>query len=213
MMLQRVTSPLGFLTGAAGISFRFRLAVLLLFIGGVIPIAIVIASWPIFRQYSYAMLLWLLTFAIANLSLQGTENANWMSMLSLSQEYARAGTGAGVVFEGLAGPVRASWKWAHYTHLLVVVSWMFLLFGFLYRYALAPRAMAALGMVAALLQISGITLPQFAGYSVGIPLLFGLPLGLIYLALSIWLMVKGFNEGTPQPANGISSDLSSMAAT
>jgi hypothetical protein len=83
----------------------------------------------------------------------------------------------------------------HYTHLLVVVSWMFVLCGLLYRFRLVPRALAAVGMVAGLLQLSGITLPQFVGYSVRFPELFGVPLGLSYLTLALWLMTKGFEEG------------------
>jgi hypothetical protein len=196
ILLQRITTT-DFLVSAAGISFKVRLAVLLLFLGGAIPVAIVVATWRFFREYSYAMGLWLLALAVVNFSLQAVENANWMSMLSLSQEYARADAANAGVVQTLGGAVRAAWKWSHYTHLLVVVSWIFLLCGMLYRFALVPRALAAIGMVAALLQISGITLPQFAGYIVRFPELYGVPLGLIYLALSLWLMAKGFEESHP----------------
>ena len=195
ILLQRLTTQTGFLVGAAEISFQVRLAVLLLFVGGAIPIGIVIATWPIFRQFSQVMALWLLALAVVNCSLQAVENANWMSMLSLSQEYAKAGSADTGLFQALSLVVRSGWKWAHYTHLLVVVVWMLLLGSLLYRYTLVPRALAGLVMIAALLQLSGITLPQFIGYSVGFPELFGVPLGLSYLALALWLMTRGFNEG------------------
>ena len=90
--------------------------------------------------------------------------------------------------------MRAAWKWVHYTHLLIMVSWMFMLFVALWRSALVPRVLAALGMVTCLLQITGITLPQFIPYPSPYPTVMGMPLGFVYLALSVWLMGKGFNE-------------------
>jgi hypothetical protein len=44
-----------------------------------------------------------------------------------------------------------------------------------------------------LLQITGITLPQFIPYPSPAPMLMGLPLGVIYLALAVWLIGKGFS--------------------
>jgi len=42
------------------------------------------------------------------------------------------------------------------------------------------------------LQITGITLPQFLAYPRPNLMLMGMPRGLVYLALSVWLMLKGF---------------------
>lgn len=194
ILLQPLSTPPGFLVTAAGLSFQVRLSVLLLFVGGAVPVGIVIAAWPVFRQYSYAMALWLLALAVANFSLQAVENGHWMSMLSLSQEYAQAGAADAGLFQATGAVVRSAWKWEHYSHLLVVVSWMFVLYGLLYRFALVPRALAVSGMVAAILQIIGITLPQFLDYHVPLPTLFGLPLGITYLALALWLIAKGFEQ-------------------
>jgi hypothetical protein len=187
------TSP-GFLVSAAGISFQVRLSVMMLFVGGAVTVGIAIAAWPVFRQYGYAMALWLLALAVVNFSLQAVENGHWMSMLSLSQQYAQAGAADAGLFQAMGAVVRSAWKWEHYAHLLVVVCWMFVLYGLLYRSALVPRALAAGGMLAAILQIVGITLPQFLDYHVPSPELFGLPLGITYLALALWLITRGFGE-------------------
>jgi multidrug efflux pump subunit AcrB len=45
----------------------------------------------------------------------------------------------------------------------------------------------------ALLQIFGITMPQFISYRSPAPIVMGLPLGIIYLALAVWLIGKGFS--------------------
>ena len=97
-------------------------------------------------------------------------------------------------FSSLAIVVRAAWKWEHYSHIFIVVAWLFVLYLLLYRYALVPRVLAAAGMLTASLQFVGITLPVFLGYRMPFPTLFGMPLGVANLALASWLMAKGFRE-------------------
>ena len=200
ILLRPLATSTDFYASAAGISFQVRLAVLLLFVGGAVTVGIAIAALPVFRQYSGALALWLLALAVVNLSLQAVENAAWLSMLSLSQEYAKVGAAADAgLFQGLGAVVHSAWKWAHYTHLLFMVSWIFVLYVMLYRSALIPRALAVIGLITAMLQITGITLPQFLGYPSVMPVATGMPLGVSYLALILWLMVKGFEERRSPP--------------
>ena len=194
LLLPLSTRPGGFLETAAGMSNRVRLNVLLLFVGGALPVGIAVAAWPVFRQHSHALGLWLLALAVVNLSLQAVENSHWLSMLSLSQAYAEAGAADAGLFQSLGLVVRSAWKWAHYSHILVVVGWLFVLYSLLYRSALVPRALAAIGMLATMLHTAGITLPVFLGYRMPSPELFGMPLGVANLALAVWLMAKGFKE-------------------
>jgi hypothetical protein len=91
ILLDSLTAPpASFLANAAGIAFQVRLSVVLLFVGGAAAIAIAVEAWPVFRQRSYAMGLWLLALAVVNLALQVVENQHWLSMLFLSPEYTRA---------------------------------------------------------------------------------------------------------------------------
>ena len=170
-----------------------RLAVMLLFIGGALTIAISVTGWPIFREYSFPLATWLLALAITNFALQCVENAAWMSLLTFSQEYAKANAGDASLFHVTGIALRMIWKWVHYTHLLIMVSWMFLLGVMLWRTAVVPRALALLLPLGSLLQIIGITLPQFIRYPSPAPTLMGLPLGIIYLALAVWLIGRGFS--------------------
>jgi len=64
----------------------------------------------------------------------------------------------------------------------------------LWQTSLIPRAPALLFLLGSLLQITGITSPQFIPYPSPAPLLMGLPLGIIYLALAVWLIGKGFRN-------------------
>jgi len=191
-MLERVRGAAGFLAGAAGSAGVVRAAVLLLFVGSAMAIGIAIAAWPVFRRYSSAMALWLLALAAAGFSLQAVDNAAILSMLSLSQEYATADAGKTELFEALALVAGSARRWAHYSALLMVGSWIFLLYALLYRFRLVPRALAGFGLVASLLQITAVTLRGLLGYA---PLtVLAMPLAPAYVALALWLMLKGFDE-------------------
>ena len=95
-------------------------------------------------------------------------------MLSLSQEYAKAGAGKVDLFQALA-----------------VGSWIFLLCGLLYRFRLVPPALAAFGLVGSVFQITGVTLRALWGYPPEPRL--AMPLAPAYVALAPWLIVKGFD--------------------
>ena len=192
IMLQPLTRPLTFAESSSANSFQVRFAVMMLFVGGALTIAIAVAGMPVFRKYSYAMALWLVALAIANFSLQGAENAGYMSLFTFSQNYASANAADVGMYDLVGATVRSAWKWIHYTHLLVMVSWIFLLGLMLWKSALVPRVLAALLLITSVLQITGITLPQFLAYRSPNLMLMGMPLGFVYLALSVWLMVKGF---------------------
>ena len=189
-----ILRPLGAALDASAIvnGFQVRLAVMLLFVGGVLTIAIAITGWSIFRAYSFSLATWLLALAIANFALQCVENAAWMSLFTFSQEYAKANAGDASLFHVTGFALRMIWKWVHYTHLLIMVSWIFMLGVMLWHTAVVPRALAMLLLLGSALQIIGITLPQFIPYPSPAPMLMGLPLGIIYLVLAVWLIGRGF---------------------
>jgi hypothetical protein len=199
-LLHRLRVPPGFLVTAAGMPNRVRVSVLLLFAGSALAIAIACAALQVFRQYSSAMAYWLLALAVASFSLQAMDNANLLSMLSLSQEYASAAPGNRAAFQTLAIAVAAARKWPHYCFLLVVVCWIFLLCAFLYRYRLVPRALAGFGMITCVLQMAGVTLRGFWGLPPETRL--AMPLAPAYGALAIWLMVKGLDKRLESPIHG-----------
>ena len=194
-----ILRPLGaaFDASASVNASQVRLAVMLLFVGGALTIAIAVTGWSIFREYSFQLATWLLALAITNFALQCVENAAWMSLLTFSQEYANANAADASVFHVTGIALRMIWKWVHYTHLLIMVSWMFMLGVILWRAAVVPRALAVLLPLGSLLQVAGITLPQFIPYPSPAPLLMGLPLGIIYLGLALWLIGRGLS-GQPK---------------
>ena len=195
IMLHPIVSPRGFLVTAAESALQIRLAVLLLFMGSAIATGIAITALPVLGRYSYVMAWSLVALGVAAFSLQVVDNGRILSLLSLSQEYARTGAGKPEIFQALALVAGAARKWSHYTYLLVAVSWITLLFSMLYRFRLVPRLLAALGLMTSLLQIAGVSLRVIMGFPAEMRL--AMPLGPCYLALALWLLVKGFAEPLP----------------
>jgi uncharacterized protein DUF4386 len=189
VLLDRVRGSAGFLAGAAGSPVQLRAAVLLLFAGSALAIGIAITAWPVIRRYSSAMALWLVALAVAAFALQAVDNAALLSLLSLSQEYVKADAAKLDLFQMFGVVLSLARKWVHYTALFLAVSWIFLLFSVLYRLRLVPRVLAGLGLVASMLQIIGVTLRGFLGYPPEMRM--AMPLAPAYVALAVWLMVKG----------------------
>lgn len=194
VMLMPLTSPFTFAANAPGKGFIVRSAVMMLFVGGAVTIAITITALPFVRQYSFAIAVWLLALAIANFCLQCVENAAWMSMFTFSRDYASAAATDTGTYSIVGVAVRSAWKWVHYTHLLILVSWMLLLFVALWRARLVPAFFGVLGVVTTLMQITGITLPQFLAYPSPRPEAMGMPLAFVYVGLAVWVMVKGLGR-------------------
>ena len=189
-----------FLDSAAPMAGTVRLSVLVLFIGGAVSLAISVIAWPTVRERQPRLGLCLLALAVMNFTLQLIENAHWLSLLSISQAYASSGAVDSETFEALGLAAHASFRWAHYSHILIVVAWLFTLFLLLYRGGLVPRAIAALGIGGALLHFIGITLPAFGGYRMPYPDLFGASLGLAILLVALWLIARGFANVESQGA-------------
>lgn len=192
IMLDRVKRVAGLVAAAAASPSQVRAAVLLLFLGSAVALAMAIAVFPIFRRHSRTVALWLLAVAIIGFSLQAVDNAAILSALSLSQEYARADASKLELFQGLALAVNAARKWTHYCSLLFMVTWILLFCAALFRFRLVPRWLAGLTLAASALQIYGVTLRGLLGYPPETRL--AMPLAPAYVALAIWLIAKGFDE-------------------
>ena len=187
----------GFLVNAAPHSLQISLSVLLGLATGALSVGIAIAAFPVFRRYSQAMALWFVALAVVSLSVSAVENISVMSMLSLSEAYAKANGAERELFQALRVVVSSARSWAHYIGLIVVGSTLLVLYAVLYRFALVPRALALFGLAAVMLQLIAVAMPLF-GQSVVFLML--APLGVSQLALALWLLIKGFH-GHALPRN------------
>ena len=189
----RLEAPLfgapGFLVNAAPNANQIGAAALFGLALGCLFTAVAITVFPIVHVRSQALALWLLVLGAVGLVLAVVESASVMSMVSLSHAYAAAPAGARDQFQALRGVVAATRNWAHYFARLLDGTTLLVFYLTLLRCTLVPRALAVAGLLAALLQITGIGV-VFFGYDVIFPLL--APMGLAQLALCGWLLTKGF---------------------
>jgi hypothetical protein len=200
ILLQPAMADPGFLERAAAHAVRMRAAVLLLFMSGAITVAVAITALPALRRFGDRPALLLVVLGAVNLALHCVENATLLSMLSLSQEYAQRGGADAALFGGLGAVAGSARRWAHFTHLFVVGSWIFTLFAVLGRAKLVPRPLAGLGMLAAVLQVAGVPLRAFLG--LGVVTSMAIPLAPVYAGAAAWLMWKGFEEQQRSIAEG-----------
>ena len=192
ILLNRAVGPPGFLENAARNPVYLRAAVLLFLFNATVTLGISIAAYPVIRQSSRGLALCSLALAVANLPLQLMESGMVLSMLSLSQQHAGAAGADGAMLQAVATAAASARRWTHYTQLFTMVSWMFVLYGALWRAAQIPGVLAVLGLITCALQIVGVPGRAFLGY----PLLMQLavPVAPVYAALGLWLVMKGFDE-------------------
>lgn len=192
ILMQSVITAPGYLENAAAGAVRIRTAVLLLFMSGAITVAVALIALPIFRRHGDRLAILLVVLSGVNLALHAVENGTLLSMLSLSQDYAGGGGANASQFQEVGAVVGSARRWAHFTHLIVVGSWIFTLFSALWRSRQVPRLLAGLGVLASLMQVAGVPLRAILGMETVTQM--AMPLAPVYAAAAIWLMIKGFEE-------------------
>jgi hypothetical protein len=190
VLLARVSAPPGFLVNAAGNALQVRVSVLLWLVASALTLAVAIASLPVFRQHSERMALLYLALSVLGLSTSALDNVAVLNMLSLSQEYAKAGA-SNELLHALGAMARSARYAAHYINLLVGGITAFILVSILFRFALVPRALAAFGLATFPVQIAAAAMPLL-GYRYQVVML--TPAALSLVALVLWLIAKGFEE-------------------
>jgi hypothetical protein len=190
VLLARVGAPPGFLANAAGSALQVRVSVLLWFVASALTLTVAIAALPVFRQYSERMALLYLALSVLGLSTSALDNVAVLNMLSLSQEFAKAGA-ANELLQAL-GAMASS---ARYINVLVGGITSFVLVTILFRFTLVPRALAAFGLATFPVQMTAVAMPLL-GYRYQAVML--MPAALSLLALVLWLIAKGFEERQPK---------------
>jgi hypothetical protein len=181
----------GFLVNAAPHATALSSAALLALALAVNSAGVAVVLWPVVRPRSERMALLLALLAAAGIALSGFENASLLSMLSLSQAYAAAGTPDEALYQALREVVGTHRNWAHLVHLLFGGSALLAMYAALFRFRLVPAWLAGFGMLASVTQMIAVGMPLFGGWVV-FPML--APLGLAQLLLIGWLLWRGLGN-------------------
>lgn len=178
----------GFLVNAAPHARQIALGVVLALIVEALGVAIAVTVFATVYERSRTLALWFFALAVVALAVAVVESAAVMSMISVSEAYAKAGSPAREQLETVRVVVASARNWAHYLGRITDGCVILVFYTLLYRLALVPRPIAGFGVLAALLMVTGVGMPLF-GHEVLFPLL--APLGLVQLLLAGWLMVRG----------------------
>ncbi len=193
-LLQPIFKPPGFLVQSAAHANEISIAAMLGIASGALSAGIAIAAWPVLRRHSEAMALWLFAIGIAAFVANIVEQTQTLSMLQLGNAFAAANGADGDVFRRIGAQVGSARYMAHLIGLVGGGAFAFALYLSSFRFALVPRWLAGIGLVAALMEMLSVSLPFF-----GQDIVFALlaPLGLCHLVLVIWLFVRGFADRAP----------------
>lgn len=185
----------GFLENAATYSQQIAVAVVLGLLMEALWVAIAITAFPILYQRTRTMALWFIALAVVILAVAVVENAAVMSMVSVSEAFAGATAAERAQFETFRVVVTSARNWPHLIARMFDGVAIFAFYAALYRAELVPRVLAGFGLIAVVLQVTGVAMALF-GLEVIFPLL--APLGLSLLTLAGWLIAKGFREPPPR---------------
>ena len=190
LMMPALTTD--YLNAAAPMAVSIKIGVFLLLANAAVTLGIAIVAFPVFREYSVRMALWLLAISTVWFVMQAVDNAHILSMLSLSTRFTDAAGANADLYNILGAQVRSTRVWVHYTELLVINMWFALLYSALLRFRFIPRLLGWFGLLAVVLHLIGIPLAMFIGYPSIQPL--GFSLAISHLLIGGWLVWKGFPE-------------------
>jgi hypothetical protein len=204
-LLAPVFQPPGFLHNAAEHPARIGLSALLGIGGSGLSLLAMSLLWPWVSKAGPVLARVYAAVVVASFVSALIEQGAVLSMLSLSENFQRAGTDAEALYQGLRGVVAAQRNWAHYIHLLISGVGLLAMHALLFRGRCLPRLLTGFGMLAALLQMYSVAQPLFGG-EVVMPLL--APLALSELLLALWLLARGLAPISP-PADARAASVAS----
>ena len=189
VMLKALYAPPGFLESAAHGVAQIRWALLLLLANGAVTTGISIFVHPPLRPSGRVLAYALIVLGAAMLVMQAVDNTHVRAMLALSQRNIESAEASRASLETLGALAASARRTAHYTVLLMVGGWMLSFYSALWRARLVPRAIAALGVLAAALHLGGVSLPVLLGYPSLMQVAPGLAVS--HGVLIIWLLARG----------------------
>ncbi len=169
------------------------IAVLLELINCAAVVGIGVMMFPIFKKHNEALALGYVGFRVVECAILVGAAIIPLTLITLSQEYLKAGALDASYFQALGTLVMAAR--AHLAGLALVVFFSLgalLFYYLLYQSKLIPRLISVWGFIAVALMFTWNLLETF-GISITAGMILVLPIILNEVFLGIWLIVKGFN--------------------
>lgn len=175
--------------------------ILIEFIGVPAVVFISVLLFPILKKHSEALAIGYVGFRLFEATLLSVAYISKLSFINLSRDFLNSGRADAPYFQYLGNSLQSVVYWAGTTgliYLIVFALGSLILYSALYKSKLLPRWISVCGLIAAAALLTGPILFEFgmfAGFSgLGLELMFALPIAVVEITLSIWLIVKGFNR-------------------
>ena len=176
------------------------IGILLEFVGVPSVVLLSVFLFPVLKKHNEPLALGYVSFRVFEAAVLSVSYVSKLSLVSLSQEYLNTGGADASFFQTVGSSIQSLNHWAGTQGLvyLIVFSLGSLMFNYiLYQSRLVPRLISGWGVVAAVILLTGsvlINLDVFAGMSgLGLELIFAGPIPVGEIAVSVWLIAKGFN--------------------
>jgi len=165
------------------------LGVLLELINGIAYLGIAALMFPILKQRFESMALGYVGFRIIEFVMQTLTDLSPLALLTLSEEFVRAGAPEASSFQALGTLLLAERHWAFQMVSIALGLGALMFYTMLYQSKLIPRFISIWGLIGAAVVLANTMLDMF---SLTVPNL-GVLMLLNELFLGVWLIVKGFN--------------------
>jgi len=169
---------------------------LLLFIGGAAATGIAISLYPVLRKFNGGLALGAVGFRTFEGVLRFVAVCTLLSLITLSQQFVKAGAPDSSYFQTLGVLLYAGYRWVGNVGALLAFSIGCLLYYIIfYRTKLVPRWLSGWGLVAGILTMLSCVLAMvglIAPFATE-QIVLALPMLPQEMVLAVWLIVKGFN--------------------
>lgn len=156
-----------------------------------------ITLYPLLRKYKESLALGFLSFRIIAAVLSIIGFIILLLLLSLSQEFVKAGTTDSYYFQTLGSLLRSGRDFVNHIAMILATSVAGLMFyTLLYQTKLIPRWLSLWGLLGTIFTISSSMLIMFHIIDIitTIYIILNLPLIILEMVLAIWFIVKGFDS-------------------
>lgn len=169
-------------------------------------ILIPIILFPVFKMFNERIALGYVVFRLLEGILFIFIAIKSLSLISLSKDYLNSGALDVPYFKVLGNSIHASIEWGTLLYIIVYAVGAIMFYYLLFNFELIPRWLSIWGLFAVVLLATGALLYMFGMFGT-MPLMkamafFAPPIGLQELVMSLWLIVKGFNQSAIASRSG-----------
>lgn len=189
LIVEPVLGDPEYLTLVSASRYQVTLGALLEFMNGIAYLGIAVLVFPILKQRFESLALWYFGFRIIEFVMQTLADISPLSLLTVSEEFVRAGASNAASYQAAGAVLLAGRYWAFQMVSITLGLGALLFYSMLYQTRLIPRFLSIWGLLGAAVVLAN-TLFDMFGLSV--PNL-GVVMLLNELFLGVWLIVKGFN--------------------